>query len=82
MVIWTKTEKTVNEEGTTITYEAECPFPLAVESRKRHIPHSNGRSGTWDYTSYFVVFYGKDVAEKHTLKEAKKYAEDNYAREN
>ena len=72
---WVKTGKTVSPEGTTVEYEA-VDHPFTIESRKRHIPHANGRSGTWDYTSYFVLFLGREVAEKHSLKDAKEYAEE------
>jgi hypothetical protein len=71
---WEKMGKTVNAEGTTVTYEA-VNHPFTIESRKRHIPHANGRPGTWDHTSFFVIFLGKEVAEKHSLKDAKEYAE-------
>lgn len=71
---WIKTGKTVIVgNGTTITYKLEGT-PFTVESRKRTIPHAN-RSGTWDHTSYFVQKDGVDVAEKHTLRAAKEYAE-------
>ena len=71
---WVKMGKTVSAEGTTITYEA-VNHPLTIESRKRHIPHSGGKPGTWEYTSYFVLFLGKEMIEKHSLKDAKEYAE-------
>ena len=70
---WIKMGKTVNEEGTTITYEAEN-HPFTIESRKRHIPHAN-RSGTWDHTTYAVIFLGKEVTEKNSLRDAKECAE-------
>lgn len=70
---WVKGGRTVTAEGTTNTYYAPGTG-LSVESRKRHIPHAN-RIGTWDYTSYFVLKDGKEVAEKHSLANAKKYAE-------
>lgn len=73
MIKWVKMGKTVSPEGTTITYEA-VDHPFTIESRKRHIPHANG-IGTWDHTSYFVIFLGKEVAEKYSLKDAKEYAE-------
>lgn len=79
MIKWTKMGKEVSTEGTTITYEANN-LPLTIESRKRHIPHANGKPGTWDYTSYFVIYCGEEVAEKHTLKDAKEYAEEHYGR--
>ena len=73
MIKWTKTGKEVSAEGTTITYTGEGT-DLTIESRKRHIPHAN-RTGTWDYTSYFILNGGEVVAEKHSLKDAKEYAE-------
>lgn len=75
---WRKMGKTVSAKGTTITYWADS-MPITIESRKRHIPHANG-IGTWDYTSYFVLWKGHEIKELHTLKDAKtfaeKYAED------
>lgn len=52
-VNWKKTGKTVNAEGTTITYRAE-ETRIVIESRLRHIPHANG-IGTWDHTVYVVI---------------------------
>ena len=76
-VKWAKIGKLVSAAlGTTITYRLEGT-PYTVESRKRPIPHAN-RSGTWDHTSYFVRKDGVDVAEKHTLRAAKEYAEALY----
>lgn len=73
---WIKTGKTVNADGTTITYSAEgCDW--IIESRKRHIPHS-GRSGTWDHTTYWVLENGNELKECYSLKDAKEYAEGIY----
>ena len=74
MMKWVNMGKTINEEGTTITYEA-ADYPITIESRKRHIPHAGGRSGTWDHTSYFVLYLGEEVVEKSSLRDAKEYAE-------
>lgn len=71
---WIKTGKTVNADGATITYSLNNAPEITIESRKRHIPHAN-RSGTWDYTSYFVLRGGEDLIEKHSLRDAKEYAE-------
>ena len=76
MMEWEKIDRNVNDEGTTITYRAKEDRRFIVQSRKRHIPHANGRSGTWDYTSYFVIVNGKEIAEKNSLKAAKEYAEE------
>lgn len=71
---WVKMGTEVTEAGRTTTYWAE-DAPYTIESRKRHIPHANGNPGTWDYTSYFVLFKGHELAEKHSLRDAKEYAE-------
>lgn len=74
MVIkWEKTKRQVSTEGTTITYSGKGT-DIEIESRKRHIPHANGK-GTWDHTSYFVLEDGKEVKEKQSLKDAKEFAE-------
>ena len=72
---WVKEKKTVNEEGTTIVYMAADDPSLTIESRKRHIPHAGGRGDTWDHTSYFVLTDGKEVIEKQSLADAKRFAE-------
>ena len=70
---WEKTGKRIDSEGTTITYSFSGTG-ITIESRKRHIPHANG-IGTWDHASYFVLKDGKEISEKHSLKDAKEYAE-------
>ena len=76
MLKWTKVWRKTGPEGTTNKYEAEdAKYPIAIESRKRHIPHANGRSGTWDHTTYFVLKDGKELIEKYSLADAKEYAE-------
>ncbi len=71
---WEKIGKSVNEEGTTITYQA-AGTGLTIESRKRHIPHAN-REGTWDHTTFFVLVDGKKAVETWSLGAAKGYTED------
>lgn len=73
MIKWAKIEKTVNSDGTTITYKGEGTS-LLIQSRKRHIPHANG-VGTWDHTTYWVLDNGKEVKQRYTLKDAKEFAE-------
>lgn len=70
---WIRFGKTVTAEGATIAYIGK-DTPYVIESRKRHIPHANGRSGTWDHTSYFVLKDGQELIEKYSLKDAKEYA--------
>ena len=72
-MVWTKTGRTVNEGCATVTYAAEGT-PYTIESRKRPIPHANGR-GSWDYTSYFVLKNGEELMEKQRLGDAKEFAE-------
>lgn len=74
---WKKVEKTVNREGTTITYQDTKNPWLIIQSRKRHIPHANG-SGTWDHTTYFVLENGNELKECYSLRDAKEYAEETY----
>ena len=69
-----KIGKTVNEEGTTVCYEA-VGTDVTIESRKRHIPHAN-RGGTWDCTTYWVLKGGVEIKQKWSLAEAKEYAEE------
>ena len=70
---WKKIGKKVSPDETTIVYyNHETQY--VIESRKRHIPHAN-REGTWDHTSYFVRKEGQDLKEKHSLRDAKEYAE-------
>ena len=74
---WEKIEKTVNAEGTTITYEAEgTNRQLIVQSRKRHIPHAN-RPGTWDHTTYHVIVRGQEAPRCwQSLTDAREAAEE------
>lgn len=73
---WTKYSRSVTRDGTTVVYEQHSSdIPVYIESRKRHIPHANG-TGTWDYTSYFVVHGNEDIKEFHRLRDAKEYAEN------
>lgn len=72
-LIWKRTGRIVSKEGTTTIYHA-AGKGIEIESWKRHIPHANG-VGTWDHTTYWVKLDGKDVIEKHSLADAKEYAE-------
>lgn len=74
MIKWIKAGRTVSCEGTTVIYRGEGT-DITIESRKRHIPHAGGRSGTWDHTTYFVLKDGIEIKEKYSLKDAKAYAE-------
>lgn len=76
MLKWIKREKTVNSEGTTITYQAFALPWLIIQSRKRHVPHAGGRPGTWDLTTYHLIANGKECEKVFmALGDAKEYAE-------
>jgi hypothetical protein len=69
---WTKGGKLIRQDMTiNIYYYGETGY--TVESRKKQIPHANGRAGTWEHTTYFVVKDGEDVKEFWTLKDAQAY---------
>ena len=74
MIEWKKTGKIVSDEGTTITYSSGTAY--TIESRKRHIPHAGGRSGTWDHTTYHILRDGVEVGKKYSLSDAKYLAEN------
>ena len=73
MIEWKKTGKTVSGEGTTITYSSGTAY--TIESRKRHIPHTNG-IGTWDHTTYHILKDGVEVGKQYSLSDAKYLAEN------
>ena len=73
-LIWKRTGRRVSSKGTDTIYSASG-INYSIESRKRHIPHANGRPGTWDHTSYFVMKDGKAMIEKSSLADAKEYVE-------
>ena len=73
-LIWERTGRRVSSKGTDTIYSA-ADTNIKIESRKRHIPHANGRPGTWDHTTYFVLKDGKELAEKYSLADAKDYVE-------
>lgn len=73
MITWIRTGRTVNTEGTTITY-AGLGTTMLIQSRKRHIPHANG-VGTWDHTTYWVMNGSKDIKQQYALRDAKDWAE-------
>ena len=72
IIKWTKGGKLIRQDMTiNIYYYGETGY--TVESRKKQIPHANGRAGTWEHTTYFVVKDGEDVKEFWTLKDAQAY---------
>lgn len=75
MLNWKKVGYTTAEDGRIIRYAAEgCRF--YIDSVRRAIPHASG-SGSWLYTSYFLVDPDTGTErEYHTLTRAKKAAED------
>lgn len=71
---WERTGRKVKANGESITYYKSDDGRFSIESRKKAIPHANGRPGFWMFTSYFLI---KDGAEKEyfSLKDAKAAAE-------
>ena len=57
----------------TITYKRR-DSDIRIESRKRAIPHANGR-GVWMHTSYFVIWPDGREREFYSLADAKAAAE-------
>lgn len=80
---WKKIGKTVNTEGTTLTYAAEgTRYMLLIQSRLRHIPHANG-VGTWDHTTYHIIIRGQEAPKTYqrmtdAKEEAEKYWQEVY----
>lgn len=69
---WEKTGRTVKADGSkTVRYECG---DLAIESRKRPIPHANG-VGSWLHTSYFLIKADGTEKEYWSLSDAKEAAE-------
>lgn len=79
--IWIRVGKSVNRDGTTITYQYKGNPWLIIQSRKRHIPHAGGRPGTWDHTTYFVLINGVEEKECYSLRDAKEYCNELYGLE-
>ena len=74
-ITWTKVSRTENDEGVTIVYSGG-DTGITIESRKRHIPHAGGRSGTWDHTTFTVLYMGVEIATKYSLADAKLYVDE------
>lgn len=74
MRAWIKAGRTVSAEGTTVLYRY-IGTPYSIESRKRHIPHANGNSGTWDFTSFVVTKGDEEITTKYSLRDAKAFVE-------
>lgn len=71
---WTRTGKVVDAEGTTVIYSNEAYPGYTIESRKRHIPHSNG-VGTWDHTTYHVLLYAKELKQLYSVRSCMSWVE-------
>ena len=70
---WKKTGRTALDDGSvTVRYQSG---DLAIESRKRPIPHANGNIGSWMFTSYFLIRPDGTEKEYYSLKDAKAAAE-------
>lgn len=74
MKIWKKVAVSIRMDGCRdITYAAPG-VSCQIESRRRMIPHANG-SGSWAYTSFFVIWPDGREKEYHRLQDAKRIAE-------
>ena len=72
---WIRAQRTVHGNGEAeILYESDGT-PVKVESRKKAIPHANGRSGCWMRTTYFVIRPDGTEEEHWSLARAKEIAE-------
>lgn len=75
MLFWRADGKTVKEDGSRTVVYVEDAYPrVTIVSYRRPIPHAN-RGGTWMYTDFAVLVDGREDAVKHTLRDAKAYAE-------
>lgn len=74
MVRWLRTGKVVDDEGTTVIYSNEAYPDYTIESRKRHIPHSNW-VGTWDHTTYHVLLAGAEVKQMYSVRSCMEWVE-------
>jgi hypothetical protein len=74
-MMWFKTGKEIGSTGeSTMFYESD-DGKFRIESRKRAIPHANGRPGCWMHTSYFLIDSDGVEKEFHSLADAKEAAE-------
>ena len=62
-------EKDITYEGSVDPYRV-----FRIVSRKRAIPHANGKPGVWYHTTYWLID-GKTETEFFTAKNAKEEAE-------
>lgn len=78
MLKWEKTGRTIKAFGETIIKYEAAGSEYCIESRKREIPHANGRPGGWMFTSYFLINKetGEMIKEYMSLKDAKEAAEE------
>lgn len=71
---WKKVAVSIRMDGCRdITYAAPG-VSCQIESRRRMIPHASG-SGSWAYTSFFVIWPDGREKECHRLQDAKRIAE-------
>ena len=74
---WIRTGRAAVGEATTVFYDL-ADTGYSVESRKKLIPHMNGRPGGWWHTSYFAMKGKSELKEFHSLRDAKEYVEGLY----
>lgn len=66
---WKKTGRSVKANGESTTYYSNGTYQ--IESRKKAIPHANGRTGCWMHTTYFLIRPDGTEKEYYSLKDAK-----------
>lgn len=74
-MIWKKTGREAKPTGESTTFYQSDDGRFRIESRKRAIPHAGGRSGSWMYTSYFLIHPDGSEKEYFSLRDAKEAAE-------
>lgn len=66
---WKKTGRSVKANGESTTYYSNGAYQ--IESRKKAIPHANGKPGCWMHTTYFLIRPDGTEKEYYSLSDAK-----------
>ena len=66
---WKKTGRSVKANGESITYYSNGTYN--IESRKKAIPHANGKPGCWMHTTYFLIRPDGTEKKYYSLSDAK-----------
>ena len=73
---WMRAGQEILDNGESTVFYRSKDGRFSIESRKRAIPHANGKPGCWYHTTYWLTD-GNDGTEKEyfALKDAKEAAE-------